>query len=162
MNNHIFLLLGSNQDDPAENLRFAAHKIDVDAGKILDSSSLYKTAAWGLKDQPDFFNQVLRIRSGYTPQRLLRILLDIERDMGRVRAQKWGPRIIDIDILFYGTQMLDSPSLKIPHPGIPERRFTLVPLTEIAADWLHPGNHKSMSQLLAECKDTLPVQKIVP
>jgi 2-amino-4-hydroxy-6-hydroxymethyldihydropteridine diphosphokinase len=161
MNNRIFLLLGSNQGDRAENLKFAATKIEVDAGTIVNRSSVYKTAAWGVKDQPDFFNQVLRIRSGYSPHRLLRILLDIEHDMGRVRNDKWGPRIIDIDILFYGDQIVDSSSLKIPHPGIPDRRFTLVPLTEIAPEWLHPGKNKSMLQLLAECKDGLAVQKVV-
>lgn len=160
MNNGIFLLLGSNQGNPLENLRAAAREIDSRAGKIVRLSSYYKTAAWGIAEQPEFYNQVLEIQSNRPAKILLEELLLIEQEMGRVRVQKWGPRVIDIDMLFYGQEILDTPDLKIPHPGIPIRRFTLVPLTEIAPDWQHPLIKKSMAELLAACEDNLAVERL--
>jgi 2-amino-4-hydroxy-6-hydroxymethyldihydropteridine diphosphokinase len=160
MNNGIFLLLGSNQGDPLQNLRKAAREIDERAGKIIRRSSCYKTAAWGISEQPEFYNQVLEIASVRRPELLLEELLLIEQEMGRVRVQKWGPRMIDIDILFYGSEIVDTPDLKIPHPGIPDRRFTLVPLGEIAPDWQHPVMKKSIAELLEVCEDKLPVERL--
>lgn len=162
MNNGIFLLLGSNQGQPLNNLREASGKIETDAGKILIRSSIYKSAAWGISEQPDFYNQVLQIQSVHPPEILLENLLNIEQLMGRIRIQKWGPRLIDIDILFYGKEIWNTPSLQIPHPGIPQRKFTLIPLSEIAGDLQHPVSKKSMSVLLEECTDTLMVEKIAP
>ncbi len=160
MNNGIFLLLGSNEGYPLRNLREAAARIEKAAGKIVTGSSVFKTAAWGFSQQPDFYNQVLEIESDCAPEQLLEKLLAIEAGMGRIRSQKWGPRIIDIDILFYGQQVIHTPVLQIPHPGIPERRFTLVPLAEIAPDLLHPLLNKSMTALLEECTDSLPVEPV--
>jgi len=159
MNYRIFLLLGSNQGDPLRNLGDAAANIENDVGRILDRSALYKSGAWGMEAQPDFFNQVLNIASTFSPDVLLKKLLAIEEKMGRVRVKKWGPRLIDIDILFYGDEVIETPSLHIPHPGIPQRRFTLVPLVEIAPDLVHPVSGKTMRELLAECEDTLKVKK---
>lgn len=160
MNNGIFLLLGSNQGQPLNNLREASEKIEKDAGKILIRSSIYKSAAWGISEQPDFYNQVLQIQSEHPPEILLEKLLNIEQLMGRIRIQKWGPRLIDIDILFYGEEIRNTSSLQIPHPGIPQRKFTLIPISEIAGDWQHPVSKKSMAVLLEECTDTLRVEKI--
>lgn len=161
MNNGIFLLLGSNQGQPLNNLREASIRIGEAAGKIGNRSAVYKSAAWGFSRQPDFYNQVLQIASGHSPERLLEIILNIEQEMGRIRTQKWGPRLIDIDLLFYGKEVRNTPSLQIPHPGIPQRRFTLVPLAEIAGALLHPVSKKSIATLLAECTDTLRVEKVV-
>ncbi len=159
MNDGIFVLLGSNQGTPLNKLAMAASKIESGAGKILVRSSIYKTAAWGLTDQPDFYNQVLRIESNYPADVLLKKFLKIEQAMGRERSQKWGPRVIDIDILFYGQEIWNTPELIIPHDGIPERRFALVPLTEIAGDWQHPVMNKTMTELLDQCEDRLAVTK---
>ena len=160
MNERIFLLLGSNQGRPADRLAEAAALIARDAGDIVARSPVYKTAAWGLQAQADFCNQVLEIRSPLDAGALLEKLLDIERRMGRVRVRKWGPRRIDIDLLFYGQQVVDTPDLHLPHPGIPSRRFTLLPLAAIAADFIHPVSGKSIATLLEECTDPLRVERV--
>jgi 2-amino-4-hydroxy-6-hydroxymethyldihydropteridine diphosphokinase len=160
MNYSIFLLLGSNQGDAARNLAVARENIEKQAGQIVAASALYRSAAWGLEQQPDFLNQVVAISSSHSPEYLLEMLLDIEKQMGRTRVLKWGPRLIDIDILFYGSETRDSPDLSIPHPGIPQRRFTLVPLAEIAPDFIHPSLKKSVARLLKECDDPLVVERV--
>ena len=160
MSNAIFLLLGSNLGDRPDNLRMASQKIETYAGKILRTSAVYRTAAWGNEAQPDFYNQVLEISSSFSPEKLLQLLLDIEWTMGRKRAEKWGPRLIDIDLLFYGSEVVDTKDLSIPHPGIPERKFVLVPLAEIAPALEHPVLKKTMTELLRQCKDTLGVEKL--
>ncbi len=160
MNNRIFLLLGSNQGDPARNLASAAESIDAEAGKIMLRSSLYRSAAWGMEQQPDFINQVLEITSTETADDLLKICLKIEERMGRVRTLRWGPRVIDIDLLLYGDEVWNTTELRLPHPGIAHRRFTLVPLAEVAPGLIHPILKKSVLQLLEECDDPLVVEKI--
>lgn len=159
MESGVFLLLGSNQGNCIENLKKARHHISNSAGKVIAFSSIYKTAAWGKLDQPDFYNQILSIETALNPHQLLTEVLSVERQIGRKRDQKWGPRIIDIDILFYGNTILNDPTLTIPHPGIPNRNFVLVPLNELASGLIHPSLNKSIEQLLRECPDTLPVEK---
>lgn len=161
MKDRIFLLLGSNQDHPLQRLAEAVDRIGQQCGEVLEQSSVYRTAAWGLEQQPDFYNQVIEIATTHSPQALLEKILDIERDMGRVRGQKWGPRIIDIDLLFYGDLIMITPTLQLPHPGIPERRFTLIPFREIAPAFRHPVSGKSAVTMLNECTDTLRVEKVV-
>ena len=156
----IFILLGSNLGDRQENLDRARQEISRSIGEIITTSSIYKTAAWGNMDQPDFYNQVIEIRSNYDPNKLIMGTQFIEIQMGRTKKEKWGPRIIDIDILFYGDSKISNENLTIPHPEISNRRFTLLPLAEVAPGLIHPLLQKSVLQMLADCKDDLPVEKL--
>jgi 2-amino-4-hydroxy-6-hydroxymethyldihydropteridine diphosphokinase len=161
MGAQIFILLGSNLGDRQENLDRARHEISRSVGEIITTSSVYKTAAWGNTHQPDFYNQVIEIRSAPDPGKLISDTQMIEQKMGRTREEKWGPRIIDIDILFYGDSVFSNENLTIPHPEISNRKFTLMPLAEVAPDFIHPVFKKSVLQLLEDCDDDLPVEKIV-
>ena len=158
--NTAFLLTGGNLGDRFENLQQAFRFIEQTCGTIKQQSSVYKTAAWGITDQPDFYNQVLELQTQFSAEKLMQQLLLIEETMGRKRAVKMGPRIIDIDILLMNDVILNSSLITIPHPLLAERRFALTPLQEIASDVIHPVLHKSIKELMAECKDNLPVYKI--
>lgn len=157
---HIYLLLGSNLGNRQQNLQQATNLIHQEAGKIVGSSGVFETAAWGKIDQSDFLNQVLQLESDLAPEELLTKILSIETRLGRVRTEKWGERTIDIDILYYADVVMATNPLNLPHPGIPVRRFVLRPLCDIAPEFIHPGLKKSNSQLLAECQDTSSVKKI--
>lgn len=146
--------------DRMANLKRACEEIERRCGKIVAKSSIYETAAWGLEEQPDFFNQAIILETSILPERLMRTLLDIETFMGRVRNEKMGPRIIDIDILFIEDQLFNTNILKSPHPLMAQRRFALEPLAEIAPEARDPFSHKKISTLLAECTDTLEVRKL--
>jgi 2-amino-4-hydroxy-6-hydroxymethyldihydropteridine diphosphokinase len=127
---------------------------------VSNASSIYETAAWGKNDQPAFLNQVLEIETALSPPQLLKTILAIEENIGRVRQEKYGPRIIDIDILLFNDEVLHLPMLKIPHPQLQNRRFVLVPLAEIAPDLIHPVFKKTIAELLAICPDKLEVSRI--
>lgn len=161
MENEVYLLLGSNLGDRNENLERAKIGIAHTAALILNSSSLYETQPWGKTDQPGFINQVIQVACDSTPRELLTRLLALEAEMGRLRKEQWGPRLIDMDILFFGQQIVSDHDLTIPHPGISERRFTLVPLAEIAPGFVHPLLKKTCQQLLAECQDPLGVTLVL-
>ncbi len=155
----IFLLLGTNLGNRQDNLQKARQLISQQAGEVIHSSSIYETEAWGETDQPLFLNQVIQINTNLPPEMLLERLQGIEEAMGRVRHRKWGERVIDIDILYYYDKIIDTKTLKVPHPGIPQRRFTLAPLCEIAAEAMHPTIHKTQQELLNACTDPLKVWK---
>jgi 2-amino-4-hydroxy-6-hydroxymethyldihydropteridine diphosphokinase len=161
METSIFLALGSNLGDREYNLNRAREQIAAHCGKLVATSSLYKTAAWGKTNQPDFLNQVIEIESLLTPFELLASVLTIEKGMGRIRKEMWGERIVDIDILFFNKRTINIEGLTIPHPELTRRRFVLVPLCELAPYFIHPLIHKTMQQLLDECEDVLPVMKII-
>lgn len=155
-----YLLLGSNEGDSRANIDRAIALLQHNCGPIVAHSPLYRTAAWGLEDQPDFLNMALAIDTALSPALLLENTQNIEQQMGRQRSVKWGQRTLDIDILFYGNELIDIPGLKVPHPYIQDRRFALAPLADIAPDFVHPRLHKTISQLLASCPDPLPVEKL--
>ncbi len=135
--------------------------IENKVGPILQKSSLYQTAAWGLTDQADFLNQVVLLESSLTPNEILAEIQAIEKALGRERQVTWGPRTLDLDILFIDQEVIQAIDLQVPHPHIQDRKFILIPLHEIAADWIHPVFKKSAKELLIETKDTSAVE-IIP
>lgn len=122
-------------------------------------SAVYETAAWGKIEQDDYLNQVVSVSTDLPPRELLRLISEIEIRMGRVRKKIWEPRIIDLDILFYGSLVITEERLSIPHPHLHHRRFALTPLADIAPDFLHPVIGKTVRELLESCEDPLSVRK---
>ncbi len=155
-----YLSLGSNIGNRQDWLQQAINQIGNKCGTILKASSIYETAAWGINEQPAFLNMVLSIQTNLAPIELLNEILEIEISLGRKREIKWGARTIDIDILFFNKTILSLPNLVIPHPYLQDRRFTLVPLVEIAPTFNHPILNKNITELLAICPDKLEVIKI--
>ena len=141
-------------------LRKAEELIESSVGKISRRSSIYETSAWGKEDQPAFLNSVIKIETNLNAKALLNQILLTEEEIGRIRSkEKWQQRIIDIDILFFNDDVINLPELKVPHPFLEKRMFTLTPLFEIAEDLVHPVLKKSVKQLLNECTDKLEVKK---
>jgi 2-amino-4-hydroxy-6-hydroxymethyldihydropteridine diphosphokinase len=149
------IALGSNLSSrfgaPAENLREALRRLE-DLGTVTAVSRFHETEPVGYADQPNFLNAAALLKTEVAPLDLLRGLLAIEHSMGRDRASAppKGPRVIDLDLLMYGSLILDDPALTLPHPALHERRFVLAPLAEIAPAWEHPKLHRSVEELLRE------------
>jgi 2-amino-4-hydroxy-6-hydroxymethyldihydropteridine diphosphokinase len=158
--NTAILLIGGNLGNRTALLQQAVQLIEQQAGKVVKLSGLYETAPWGNVQQPDYLNQALQISTPLDPLPLLHTLLNIEREIGRIRQQKWGARVIDIDIIFYNDAVISLPELKIPHPRMQNRQFVLVPLNEILPDWVHPVFQQTVHALLAACDDELPAKKL--
>jgi len=157
--NRAYLLTGGNLGNRVQNLADACTLISKRIGPVETASSLYETAAWGVTDQPDYLNQVVVVQTLLQPEALLQQLLAIEQQLGRTRRHKYDARTIDIDILLYNQLKLDLPSLHIPHEHLHRRRFALVPLAEVAGNYVHPVLGKSIQALLDECTDALDVKK---
>jgi 2-amino-4-hydroxy-6-hydroxymethyldihydropteridine diphosphokinase len=155
--NKVFLLIGGNMGDRLQNLHQAISLLAATCGPVIQQSAVYETAAWGKTDQPAFLNQALLLNSSLTAQELITAVLLVEERMGRHRTEKFGPRVIDIDIMFYNDEVINEPDLTIPHPQMQNRRFALVPLNELAPAFVHPVFNKTIEELLQECKDELPV-----
>ena len=141
-------------------LQKAMDLLTANCGTIIKRSSVYETAAWGITDQADFLNMAVQLQTSKSPTELLASILKIETTLGRQRSVKWGPRTLDIDILLYNDSIIETPELVIPHPFLQERLFTLLPLAEIAPDYIHPKLHKTIAQLSADCPDKLEVHKL--
>lgn len=146
----VFLGIGSNLGDREENLAQARDSIEAFV-RIEAVSPVYETDAWGFEDQPAFLNQVIHIKTSLSPQALLNRIKRIEKDLGRKKSFRWGPRLIDIDILFFADYIIESASLTIPHKELHKRAFVLVPLADIAPDFVHPVFNQTVSAL----RDTL-------
>lgn len=150
MSKGIFLQLGSNMGDRANHLSTAKQHIEKNIGEILCSSKVYETKAWGFTAQDDFLNEVISITTTKTPHELMDACLSIEELMERKRVVKWGPRNIDIDILFYDNHVIRTEKLILPHPRIQERLFVLQPLCDVAPYFIHPTEGIT-------CKDMLGI-----
>jgi 2-amino-4-hydroxy-6-hydroxymethyldihydropteridine diphosphokinase len=162
MTEHIaYILTGSNMGDRISSLKQASDMIVQQDHILLSASPVYETAPWGPVTQPAFLNQVLKIRTNMQPDDLLNQLLGIEKKMGRIRQEKMGPRLIDLDILFYDSLIYLSEILQIPHPLLHERRFVLQPLADLCPEYIHPLINKPIRQLLIECPDQLDVTRFV-
>ncbi len=154
----IYLLLGTNLGDRVRNLEDARRLIGEVLSEPTGVSKIYQTAPWGVEDQPQYLNQVLRLNSNLPPMSVLDSCLKIELELGRIRERKWGERTIDIDVLFYDDHVISTPELIVPHPRLQDRKFTLVPLNELAANKLHPLLKVSVRELLDSCEDELEVE----
>ncbi len=158
--NKVYLLLGSNQQNPTKQLAKAILLINTQIGQLVRQSSIYETAAWGNIKQPNFLNQIIIVKTNFTPELTLQKILSIEKKMGRVRTIKNAPRTIDIDILFFNKEIINKEDLIVPHPLLQQRNFVLTPLNELSPNLKHPILQKTIHQLLRICKDKLAVTKI--
>ena len=157
---NVFLLLGSNLGDREKNLSRAIELIAEKTGEIAAFSGIYETAAWGKTDQPNFYNQAVEIETELSSEKLLAELKKTEAEIGRKNAEKWAARIIDIDIIFYGSEIYQSETLTIPHAFMQDRKFVLEPLSEIAPDFVHPILGQTVKELSKSCADNLDVVRI--
>ena len=157
----IYILLGGNLGDKQKVFSEARALLREQVGIITAMSAVYETEPWGFESSDYFWNQVIEIVTGLSAAEVLLQTQQIELQLGRIRKDgQYNSRIIDIDILFYGDQVIKSDDLIVPHPRIQERKFVLVPLHEIAPDLMHPVFHKTISQLLEECPDPLKVERV--
>jgi|694.fasta_scaffold32687_4 2-amino-4-hydroxy-6-hydroxymethyldihydropteridine diphosphokinase len=156
----VFLIIGGNIGDRLKFLALCCDWIEKDLGKILQTSSIYETAAWGKQNESAYLNQVIEIETNLSPCELMKGCLEIEEKMGRLREQKWAARIIDIDILLYKNKIIKENHLQIPHKHLHERRFVLIPLCELIPHAIHPILQKDMNHLLLHCEDKLEVIRL--
>lgn len=145
----VYIGIGSNLGDREENCLRAVKLLNEAGIVIRKRSSLYETEPWGVKDQPRFINMAIEVKTEITPLKLLELLKQIESQMGREDSVRWGPRIIDLDMLFYDDLVMDTPDLKIPHPLLHKRDFVLKPLSEIASEKVHPVLGKTVKELFS-------------
>ena len=158
MKHSVFIGLGSNQGEKIKNCEQAIKEIlTLEENCLISRSSWYWSEPWGKENQDWFINGVIQVSTGLSPDEFLTKLKEIEKRLGRAQREKWGPRVIDIDILFYDNLSCESPEMEIPHPRMWERNFVLIPFAEIAPQFVHPVLKKTIKELL----DTSPDQKKV-
>ena len=155
--NTVYIQLGSNIGERKSYIAKSMEQIEENIGKIIIESSIFETIPWGNENQNNFLNSVIKINTTLDAFRVLKKSQEIENNLGRERVEKWGERTIDIDILFYNNEIINTTKLNIPHPFIQKRKFVLVPLSEIAPNYIHPTLKKNISTLLSECKDNQKV-----
>lgn len=156
-----YLLLGGNLGDREANLKKAIELLNDKIGKVIAISSLYETAAWGKTDQPAFLNQAVGVETNLSAIAVLDLALSIEQELGRVRKDKWGERLIDIDLILFGDQIIDIPDkLQVPHPHMQNRKFVMEPLTEIAPEVIHPVLGETILSICRNIDDPLEVKKL--
>ena len=156
--NQVYLQLGSNLGDREIFLQTARDLISKELGLIEKSSKIYESTPWGVDDQDCFLNQVLLLSTSIEPHELLKLILVIEKKIGRIRIGRWWERVIDIDILFYNDNIIETIDLCIPHKYLSKRRFVLMPLCEIAENLNHPKQNKTILELFNECIDEEKVE----
>ena len=151
--NIVFLQLGSNLGDRELLLKDAITEIEDRVGNILECSKVYESTPWRVEGQENYLNQILKVKTILLADDVLLTVLDIEKQLGRVRIEKWGERLIDIDIIFYNDSIIETPELCVPHKHLHERMFVLTPLHNIAPEMVHPKYNKTIEELLKICKD---------
>ncbi len=157
---NVYLSLGSNLGNRRENIVSASTLIHKKVGKIVKSSHFYETQPYGKTDQDAFVNQVVMVNTLLDPRAMLEEITKIERELGRERKEKWGPRTIDIDILFYGKRIIRDKGLEIPHPELHKRAFVLVPMMELDPELEHPTLNLAIDQLYMDCEDNSDVMML--
>lgn len=156
-----YLLLGGNLGKREDNLQQAIKLISSKIGEVESISSVYETAAWGKTDQPSFLNQAVAVKTNLQPLAILHEALEIEHTLGRIRDVKWGERLIDIDLILIGSEVINiADQLQVPHPHMQHRRFVMAPLAEIAPGVFHPVLKKTIKEILENITDKLDVKKL--
>lgn len=156
----MYLLLGSNLGNRAFQIQQAVLRIEKLVVNIAAISNLYESAAWGVENQQDFYNLIIRVKTLMPANELLVATQAVEQDMGKVKLGQWMQRSIDIDILYYNSDIVKEPALIIPHPHIRDRKFTLLPMAELAPGFVHPILGKTQQELLDQCEDPLWVRPL--
>lgn len=155
-----YLLLGGNLGDRKKNLELAIQLLSEEAGTLVAVSSIYETAAWGNENQSDFLNQAIALKTSLSAIQLLDKALEIEQKLGRIRKEKWGERLIDIDLILFGEEIINiEGKLQVPHPHMQNRKFVMQPLAEIASNIIHPVFGKTISEIAENISDILEVKK---
>lgn len=155
-----FIALGSNIGDPPSNIKKAISLLREKGLSVIKESALYLTKPYGIEDQPDFVNAAVIVNTELSPKKLFSVLKDIEREMGRVKGLRYGPRVIDLDIIFYDNLIYQDAIITIPHPRLQERSFVLYPLCDLDCNLIHPLFKKSVLELKELLKDDLGIMRV--
>ena len=157
--NIVFLQLGSNLGDRELLLQDAIVAIEERVGGVIKRSKVYESTPWRVEGQANYLNQILKVETKLQAHDVLSVILDVEKNLGRVRIEKWGERLIDIDIIFFNDAIIETAQLCVPHKHMHERMFVLTPLHNIAPDMAHPKYNKTVEEILKQCTDTQLVKE---